>query len=254
MTTCERWSGISRWRSTWLGNCREAEAMQRAAVALEDRLHGSALTAGMAHEALALTLVAESKADSAEVYEREALRLFRAGAAPEHWRIWSAQRNLAIIAAARGRVDEGLALLDSAIAAATAGPDSKESAGYLIAQRVPFLIRLKRLTDASRSIAVAERQLGASAAVTPSHRADVNRYAGMVDLANGDAARAVRRFRVGRIAHRAAGRYGDRFRGINSCLLGRCARARSAAAKKRVHCSTSRARRIRREDCRIRWS
>jgi hypothetical protein len=164
-------------------------------------------------------LVAEAKADSAEAYERDALRLFRAGAAPEHWRIWSAQRNLAIIVAARGRVEEGLALLDSAIAAATAGPDSKEGAGYLIAQRVPFLIRLRRLADASRSIAVAERQLGASAAVTPSHRADVNRYAGMLDLANGDAERAVRRFRV---AVSLTEPRGDTAKGagINSCLLG----------------------------------
>ena len=194
----------------------------------------------MAHEALALTLVAEAKADSAEVYEREALRLFRAGAAPEHWRIWSAQRNLAIIVAARGRVDEGLALLDSAIAAATAGPDSKEGAGYLIAQRVPFLIRLKRLTDASRSIAVAERQLGTSAAVTPSHRADVNRYAGMVDLANGDAARAVGGFaRRCRSASRPAIR--RQVPGINSCLLGvALARARpwrrsASVARQAVH-------------------
>jgi len=173
----------------------------------------------MTYEALALTLVAEANADSAEAYEREALRLFRAGAAPEHWRIWSAQRNLAIIVAARGRVDDGLALLDSAIAAATAGPDSKEGAGYLIAQRVPFLIRLKRLGDAARSIAVAERQLGASAAVTPSHRADVNRYAGMLDLANGDAARAVQRFRV---AVSLTEPRGDTSKGtgINSCLLG----------------------------------
>jgi len=202
-----------------VGQLSQAEAMQRAAVALEDRLHLSPLTAGMTYEALALTLVAEANADSAEAYEREALRLFRAGAAPEHWRIWSAQRNLAIIVAARGRVDDGLALLDSAIAAATAGPDSKEGAGYLIAQRVPFLIRLKRLGDAARSIAVAERQLGASAAVTPSHRADVNRYAGMLDLANGDAARAVQRFRV---AVSLTEPRGDTSKGtgINSCLLG----------------------------------
>ena len=202
-----------------VGQLSQAEAMQRAAVAVEDRLHGSPLTAGMAREALALTFVAEAKADSAEEYEREALRLFRAGAAPEHWRIWSAERNLAFIVAARGRVGEGLALLDSAIAAATAGPDSKEGAGYLIAQRIPFLLRLKRLTDAARSLAAAERQLGASAAVTAAHRADVNRYAGMVDLANGDAAAAVKRFRVAVSLAKPPGDTAS-VQGINWCLLG----------------------------------
>ena len=201
------------------GQLSQAEAMQRAAVALENRLHRSALTAGIASEALAITLVAESKADSAEAYEREALRLFKAGVAPEHWRIWSAQRNLAIILAARGRVEEGLALLDSAIAAAAAGPESKESAGYLIAQRIPFLIRLKRLADASRSINVAERQLGASPAVTRSHRSDVNRYAGLLDLANGDAADAVRRFRLA-VSLTESHSDTTTAAGINSCLLG----------------------------------
>jgi hypothetical protein len=193
--------------------------MQRAAVALEDRLHGSPLVAGMAHEALALTLVAEAKADSAEAHEREALRLFRSGTAPEHWRIWSAQRNLAFIVAARGRAAEGLALLDSAIAAASAGPDSKEGAGYLIAQRVPFLLRLNRFPEATRSLAIAERHLGTSAAVTPPHRADVNRYAGMLDLATGDVMHAVERFRV---AVSLTEPPGDTAKapGINSCLLG----------------------------------
>jgi non-specific serine/threonine protein kinase/serine/threonine-protein kinase len=201
------------------GQLSEAEAMQRAAVAMEKRLHGSALTAGAAYEALALTLVDEAKGDSAEVYEREALRLFKAGAAPEHWRIWSAQRNLSIIVAARGRLEEGLALLDSAIAAATAGPESKESAAYLTAQRVPFLIRMNRLTDASRSIVLAERQLGSSPAVTRSHRADVNRYAGMLDLANGDVASAVRRFRIA-VSLAESATDASTFASIHSCLLG----------------------------------
>jgi len=105
------------------------------------------------------------------------------------------------------------------MAAASMGRPSNEQTGYLMAQRVPFLIRLKRLADASRSIAIAERQLGASPAVTRSHRADVNRYAGMLDLANGDAARAVARFRV---AVSLAEPPGDTASvpGISSCLLG----------------------------------
>jgi tetratricopeptide (TPR) repeat protein len=204
----------------YMGNkLPEAESMQRAAVALEERLRGSALTRGLAHEALALTMVAEGRADSADVHEREALRLFRLGAAPEHWRIWSAQRNLAFISAGRGRVEDGLVLLDSAIATASAGHDAAERSAYLVAQRIPFLLRLKRLPEASRAVALAEQRLGTSTAVTPAHRADVDRYAGMLDLALGNTARAVDRFRI---AVSLAEPVGDPATkpGISSCLLG----------------------------------
>ena len=201
------------------GQLSEAEAMQRAAVAMENRLHGSALTAATAYEALAITLVAEAKADSAEVYEREALRLFQAGVAPEHWRIWSAQRNLAFIAAARGRVDHGPRAPRFGDRCRDCRPRVQESAAYLTAQRVPFLIRMNRLTDASRSIVLAERQLGSSPAVTRSHRADVNRYAGMLDLANGDVASAVRRFRIA-VSLAESATNAATFPSIHSCLLG----------------------------------
>ena len=177
------------------GKLAEAESMQRAEVALETRLNGSAVSRGMAHEALALTFYAERRADSAESEERAALEALRSGAAPEHWRIWSAQRNLAIMLAARGRVADGLALLDSAIALAGAGRDSSTEVGYLTAQRIPFLLRLQRATEASQAVALSERMLGTSPAVSRSHRADVHRYAGMVALATGNAQLAADRFR-----------------------------------------------------------
>jgi serine/threonine-protein kinase len=202
-----------------VGQLPQAEAMQRAAVALEDRLHRTPLDGAVAREALALTLAAEGKADSAQVYERDALRLFRAGTAPEHWRIWSALRNLAFIHAARGELDHGLALLDSAIAVATAGRAATTEVGYLNAQRVPFLVRLKRLPEAARAIGDAEQLLGASPAVTRQHRADVNRYAGMLELANGNVSRAAERFRTAVSLTEPPNDTG-RVGGINSCLLG----------------------------------
>jgi tetratricopeptide (TPR) repeat protein len=205
-----------------LVNTRElarAESLQRADLALEDRIHGGADTRAMANEALALTFAAEKRADSAEVREREALRLFRAGLAPGHDRIASALRNLAFIVSARGRPAEGLALLDSAIALRRAGPDSLTSGGYLTAQRAPFLLRLGRIDEAARSVAAAEERLGASPAVTATHRADVQRYAGMVLLARGDAPGAAARFRA------AAALVGTRTEAAtataaNDCLLG----------------------------------
>ena len=201
------------------GRLAEAESMQRAAVALETRLNGSSVSRGMAREALALTFFAEHRADSAESEERAALDEMRAGAAPEHWRIWSAERNLAIIVAARGRVADGLALLDSAIALARTGRDSSTEVGYLTAQRIPFLLRLDRLADASQAVAASERMLGASARVSSSHRADVDRYAGMVALASGDAQRAADRFRTA-VALVEPPEKPETVPDIHSCLLG----------------------------------
>jgi len=201
------------------GHLQDAERLQREEIAFQERLPGPAITRAIAEEALALTMVAESRADSAYVHERAALRLFREGAAPEHWRIWSAERNLAFIAAARGQVAEGLALLDSSVADASAGPGGVPQSGYLISQRIPFLLRLGRLWEATRALAEAEERLGTSSSVTRSHRADVNRYAAMIDLASGDAARAVDRLRT---AVSLSEQPGDTTvkPGVSSCLLG----------------------------------
>ena len=201
------------------GRLAEAERMQRAEIAFEERARGPAITRAIAEEALALTMVAESRADSAYVHEREALRLFREGAAPEHWRIWSAERNLAFIAAARGQVAEGLALIDSSVADARAGQGGVEQSAYLTAQRIPFLLRLGRFSEAARSLAEAERGLGTSSSVTRPHRADVNRYAAMVDLASGDGPRAVDRLRMAVSLSESPGDSAVK-PGINSCLLG----------------------------------
>jgi hypothetical protein len=201
------------------GRLQEAERMQRAELAFEERIRGPAITQAIAHEALALTMVEESRADSAYAHERDALRLFREGAAPEHWRTWSAERNLAFIAAARGRSVEALALLDSSIADARAGPGGVEQSAYLTAQRIPFLLHLGRLADATHSVVEAEQRLGTSSSVTRSHRADVNRYAAMVDLALGDASRAVGRLRTAVSLSESPGDTTVK-PGVNSCLLG----------------------------------
>jgi eukaryotic-like serine/threonine-protein kinase len=201
------------------GRIARAESLQRVAAELEDRLHGPAMSRGMAREALALTFAAEDRADSAEWQEREALRLFREGAAPGHWRIWSAARNLAFIVAARGRAAEGLAFLDTAIAIAKVGPDTGTSVGYLIAQRVPFLLRLKRPDEAKEALAAGERLLGESPSVTAGHRADLHRYAGMIELDSGDPARAVARFRAA-VALTESGDSPRSVPGLGSCLLG----------------------------------
>src|SRR5262249_275770 len=96
----------------------------------------------------------------------------------------------------QGRDAEGLAIFDSAIAIARSGPDSIEAPAYLTAQRVPLLLRLGRPTDATQAITFAEGRLGPTASVTVAHRADINRYAGMIDYATGHPERAAERFRL----------------------------------------------------------
>jgi serine/threonine-protein kinase len=203
------------------GQLARAESLQRVALKAEDAIASPASARAMAREALALTLARAGRPDSAERYEREALALFREGTAPGHWRIWSALRNLAFIVAARGRVAEGLALLDTAAALAGAAGDARagEAAAYLSAQRVPLLLRLERVTEASRSLAAAERGLGASPAVTAAHRADVHRYAGTIALASGNASQAVERFRLAVALAEPPGEP-TTVPGIHSCLLG----------------------------------
>ena len=188
--------------------------MQRADLALELRVHTSAVSTGIAHEALALTLMRERKPHDAEREERLALELFREGAAPDHWRIWSAQRNLAFMLATEGRTQQGLALLDSAIALTLSYKGPREAA-YLTAQRVPFLLALDRVDEAARSLAQSERQLAASTTVSAAHRGDLNRYAGMVALASGDARTAAQRF-----AAAVSLEPTETVPNINSCLLG----------------------------------
>lgn len=223
------------------GQLARAESLQRAMIAMDDRIHGPAETRGAEREALALTLAAEGRLDSAERMEREAVGFFRAGTAPGHWRIWSAVRNLAFLAAAQGRVADGLGLLDSAITIASAGPDSVQGPAYLTAQRVPFLLRLGRIGDADRSIAQAEARLGTSASVSIEHRADVHRYAGMVDLAAGHPERAVVRFRAAVALAESPEKRGAK-PGLHMCLLGvalaRSGHARDAAPLLGMPCTT----------------
>jgi tetratricopeptide (TPR) repeat protein len=201
------------------GQLAAAESLQRVDLAIEERLHRPTGSRGMAHEALALLLARTGRLDSAEAHERQALDAFRSSVGPTNWRIWSAQRNIAIILSARGRPADGLALLDSAIALARAGPDSLSNGGYLTAQRAPFLIRLGRVSEAARAIALAEGQMGALPSITIAHRADVNRYAGMVELALGNPAGAVQRFQAA-VALVESPRSPPAVPGLGSCLLG----------------------------------
>jgi serine/threonine-protein kinase len=124
----------------------------------------------------------------AERNEREALRIFRATVAPGHNLITNAMRNLAIIVS-YGREAEGIALLDSAVARDVATGHA-DAALYLIAQRVPSLVRLGRIDEAMRS---AERGMQARRTLPSgsTYAADYSYWMGLASLAAGKSEDAV---------------------------------------------------------------
>jgi serine/threonine-protein kinase len=120
---------------------------------------------------------------------REALGLFREHVAPEHILITSSMRNLAIVMSHQGREEEGLVLLDSAIARNRAA-GYHDAALYLVGQKVPMLIRLGRVAEALRDArAAAESRARLPRGST--YGADLAYWLGLASLASGRTADAV---------------------------------------------------------------
>ena len=121
---------------------------------------------------------------------RETLRIFRQTVAPEHVLITSSMRNLAIVLSYLGREQEGLAMMDTAIARnTTAG--HHDAALYLRGQQVPMLIRLGRVDEALRYAEMAAE----SRPRLPSgstYYADLTYWLGLANLAAGRTRDAVR--------------------------------------------------------------
>jgi Flp pilus assembly protein TadD len=109
----------------------------------------------------------------------------------ERWHnlITSALRNLAIIVSYDGREVEGLALMDSAIVRNRA-ENHDDAAAYIVAQRVPMLVRLGRIDEALRSAKIGFE----SRARLPrgsTYHADLTYWLGLATLAAGRAEEAV---------------------------------------------------------------
>ncbi len=174
------------------GELAQAESLQREGLDRTLRSTASEDARGNAYERLALTLARRGKFAEAEQLERQALAHLRKGLAPDNPLIGNALRNLGIIVGRLGREGEGLALLDSAIAQARAigGPSAPE-AYYRTGQRVPMLLRLGRIAEATHDAAVADSFIQSKAADGDPRQVDGARWLGMTAFARRDFAAAV---------------------------------------------------------------
>jgi len=146
-------------------------------------------------ERMALLAAHRGRLEEAEGGLRLALQLLRTGVGPDHWRVHNSLRNLGLVVALRGRVGEGLALLDSAVAGALASAGlASSTAAYIDGQRIALLLRVGRESDARRTLARVRARLGT--AYPPGHyaRSDLPFWAGMERMVARDSAGAIREF------------------------------------------------------------
>ena len=163
-----------------LGEWERAEVLQRQVMLLNP---DTAETVAGAYDRNSAALLAahRGRLAEAEVGLREALSILRRLLAPDHERIDNTMRNLGLVVAARGRVAEGLALLDTAVTRARGpGRESQQSAGYMTGQRVSLLLRLGRLYEADSAATESWRVLEATTTSDDIARADANLWRGMV--------------------------------------------------------------------------
>ncbi len=174
------------------GALAQAESLQRKALGHVLATAAAEDARGNAYERLALTLARRGNFVEAERLERQALEHLRKGLAADNPLIGNAQRNLAIIVGRLDREQEGLALLDSAIAQARSigGPASAE-AYYRTGQRVPMLLRLGRVAEASHDAAVADSFIRTTLADGHPRQIDAAHWVAAAAFARRDYAAAV---------------------------------------------------------------
>ncbi len=219
------------------GEFARAESLQRGQLARVMALNGPPDGKASSLERLALTLANEGQFAEAEQQERQAVSFFREGLAPDNPLIGNALRNLAIIVAMQHREHEGLALLDSAIAFSRAqGGAALGEAAYRTGQRVPILLRLGRIAEATRDAATADSAIRTSLPEGHARRHDSARWMAM-------AAYARRDFRAATAAasellelQQGYGSGNARYTGQADCLLGvaLAAEGRRAEARGRL--------------------
>jgi tetratricopeptide (TPR) repeat protein len=179
-----------------LGDWPAAERLTREVIARGER-GGPRAGRAVDAEGLALLAAHQGRLAEAEAGLRTSLAQSRARLAPDHWRIDNTLRNLGHVVTARGRVAEGLTILDSAVARARGRAGGADSKGYggMVGQRVIALIRLGRLAEAEAAVRESDRALRAAVPQGHHYFADLARWKGLVAFAGADAAAAEPHFR-----------------------------------------------------------
>ena len=178
------------------GEYERAEIIARDLLELRVRA-GGVEDLGMANNIQALGMLAahQGRLEEAEASLRKSLAMHRRLQDPSHASNQNALRNLAVVIIARGRVAEGLALLDSAMVRAGAQGRGWQ-AGYINGQRVPALLRLGRLTEATAALRTARASFRGTGPPVRPRRLDVEGWAGAIALAQGEAQKAAAHFAI----------------------------------------------------------
>jgi serine/threonine-protein kinase len=174
------------------GELQQADSLARQILATVHRLYPGTDGEAFAHSRLANILASEGRHADAETEFRATLDILERTLAPDHDRIFNELRNLGIIIAREGRVEEGLKLVDSAyrLGLAKQGPTGVGSA-YILGQRGYLLLWLGRTAEAATALHEAERVVLAGTSEGHRYRIDVAFWLGLLAMAQGDNGAAV---------------------------------------------------------------
>ncbi|MBK9980558.1 MAG: protein kinase [Gemmatimonadetes bacterium] len=182
--------------STWMGNAgrwSEALSLSERVLAVMQQRGDKGRAAALAVERVALQAVnLTERAAYADSMMRQARAAYVANLDPGHELIGSAMRNHAIMQAAAGNDVGALALMDSVVKHNASLPPTTGRI-YIVAQRVPMLVRLGKLAEAERALAVA-RSVREAYPPGSSQYIEIGHWGGLVAFARGSVEEAVTAF------------------------------------------------------------
>lgn len=178
------------WSST--SDLPRADSLAREILKVEQQLYPGSDGEAYAHSRLATIAAKEGRHDVAEAEFRAGLVILQKTLDPTHDRIYSELRNLGVTVARRGRVEEGLQLLDSAYQRGIAkhGKDAI-GPGYIGGQRGYVLLWLGRNAEAASAIHEAARVITSFAEAGHPYRIDVAYWQGILAYSQGNYREAV---------------------------------------------------------------
>ncbi len=184
--------------ATALGNTADlerADSMARVILRDHQRFFPGKDGEAFAHSRLGSIAAKMGRHDVAETEFRAGLEILRQSVDPAHERIWSELRNLGVTVARRGRIDEGLSLLDSAYRRGVAdrGKDAVGPA-YILGQRGYVLLWSGRNAEAASAINEAARVVLNFSSEGHPYRPDVLFWQGLLAYAQGDYRESVAKF------------------------------------------------------------
>lgn len=129
--------------------------------------------------------------DAAESMLRESLMLSRRELSPKHPQIWNTLRNLALVVSQRGRVHEGIALMDSARSLSAHSRRAPSEDWYLGLQHARLTLMAGDVAGASREMEATVRAFQANERTSENSHVSLHTWEGIFALARGENAKAI---------------------------------------------------------------